>query len=75
MYSFQLTLKRINDLITDTIRSIVEYEKGSKRLSLDLNDITNTDLDGDDQNDDVFTIGKKYELTLLIWITNHGEEN
>ena len=64
VYSFQLTLKRINDLITDTIRSIVEYEKGSKRLSLDLNDITNTDLDGDDQNDDVFTIGKKVRIDI-----------
>ena len=73
VYSFRLTLKRINDLITDTIKSIADFEYGYNKSSLNLNDITNMDLDGDDQNDDVFAIGKK--VTLQIWIISRGDES
>ena len=64
VYSFRLTLKRINDLITDTIKSIADFEHGYNKSSLNLKDITNMDLDGDDQNDDVFAIGKKVRIDL-----------
>ena len=64
VYSFSLTLKRINDLITDTIKSIADFEHGYNKSSLNLNDITNMDLDGDDQNDDVFAIGKKVRIDI-----------
>ena len=64
VYSFRLTLKRINDLITDTIKSIADFEHGYNKSSLNLNDITNMDLDGDDQNDDVFAIGKKVRIDI-----------
>ena len=64
VYSFRLTLKRINDLITDTIKSIADFEQGYNKSSLNLNDITNMDLDGDDQNDDVFAIGKKVRIDI-----------
>ena len=47
VYSFRLTLKRINILITDTIKSIADFEHGYNKSSLNLNDITNMDLDGD----------------------------
>lgn len=64
VYSFRLTLKRINDLITDTIQRIADFEHGYDKSLLNLNDITNMDLDGDDQNDDVFAIGKKVRIDI-----------
>ena len=64
VYAFRLTLKRINDLITDTIKNIADFEHGYNKSTLNLNDITNMDLDGDDQNDDVFAIGKKVRIDI-----------
>ena len=63
VYSFNLTLKRILELIDSTIHSIDTYDKTSS-VKLDLTDITNIDdYDSEDQNgDELFTFGKKVRI-------------
>lgn len=65
VYSFNLTLKRIKELIENTIRTINTYDK-SVNSSIELVDITNVEeFDGEDQNsDELFTIGKKVKIEL-----------
>lgn len=65
VYSFNLTLKRILELIDSTIHSIDTYDKTSS-VKLDLTDITNIDdYDSEDQNDDeLFTFGKKVRIEI-----------
>lgn len=65
VYSFNLTLKRIEALIDETIRTIDRYDKHSS-LQLDLKDISNIDdFDIDDQNGEEFTFGKKVKIDLV----------
>lgn len=64
VYAFRLTLERIRDIIADTIKDICDYEKGCESKSLDLNDLLNSEFDEDDQNDDIFTIGRKVKINL-----------
>lgn len=65
VYSFNLTLKRIKELIESTIQAIDNYDKtlGSK---LTLDDISDMDeYDYDDQNsDDFVALGKKVQVDL-----------
>ena len=65
VYSFNLTLKRIKDLISGTIKKIDDYDKFSS-VKLDLTDITDVDeFDSEDQNgDDLFSFGKKVKIDL-----------
>lgn len=65
VYSFNLTLSRIKALIEDTIRIIDEYDNSSN-VNLELTDISNIDeYDSEDQNnDDLFTFGKKVKINL-----------
>lgn len=65
VYSFNLTLKRIKELIESTIRTIDTYDKSSS-VKLSLTDISNIDeYDDDDQNgDDLFSIGKKVKIDI-----------
>ncbi len=65
VYSFNLTLTRIKELIESTIKTIDEYDSVSK-VSLDLTDISNIDeFDNDDQNgDELFSFGKKVKIEL-----------
>ena len=65
VYSFNLTLTRIKELIESTIKTIEEYDKSSEK-NLDLTDISNVDeFDGEDQNnDDLFSFGKKVKINL-----------
>ena len=60
VHSFNLTLKRMEDLINGTIHKIDHFKKQDKTI-LNLTDLDNQqDYDEDDQNnDDLFTIGKK----------------
>lgn len=62
VHSFKLTLNRIEEYIQDTIQIIEDYKSGSKEL--DLVDISNADLDSDDQNMDIFAVGKKVKIDL-----------
>lgn len=65
VYSFCLTLKRMDDLITSTIQAIDTYDRNSS-VKLDLTDISDMDeFDGEDQNsDELFTFGKKVKIDL-----------
>lgn len=64
VYSFNLTLTRIKDLIDRTIQTIDTYDRKSS-TQLSLTDITHIDeFDGEDQNDDLFSFGKKVKIDL-----------
>lgn len=65
VYSFNLTLTRIKDLIKNTIDTINKFDKHTN-ISLDLTDISSMmDFDLEDQNvDELFTIGKKVKIDL-----------
>lgn len=64
VYSFNLTLTRIKELIERTIQTIDAYDKKSS-AELNLTDITHMDeFDGEDQNDDLFSFGKKIKIDL-----------
>lgn len=65
VYSFNLTLKRIKELIDNTIQSIDNYDRSSV-VNLELTDMTNIEeYDSEDQNDEeLFTFGKKVKIEL-----------
>lgn len=65
VYSFNLTLKRIKDLIESTINTIDQFDRQSG-VGLDLTDISNVDeFDDEDQNtDDLFSFGRKVKINL-----------
>ena len=64
IYSFTLTLKRIESLINNTIDVINRFDKHSNFV-MELNVISDMeDFDGDDQNIDDFSIGKKVKIDL-----------
>ncbi len=63
VYSFRLTLGRIQKLISSTINLIHAFKNGSKVVELtDFSDAR--DFDGDDQNTDFFTVGRKVKIDL-----------
>ena len=63
VYSFRLTVDRIKKLIDDTIAAIKKYKSGE--CVLNLTEISGTeDFDYDDQNTDVFSVGKKVKINL-----------
>lgn len=65
VFSFHLTLKRIKELIENTIQTIDDYDR-TYSVNLELTDITDLDdFDTDDQNgDELFTFGKKVKIEL-----------
>lgn len=65
VFSFNLTLNRIKELIESTMRTIDTYDKSSS-VKLNLTDISNIEeYDDDDQNgDDLFSIGKKVKIDV-----------
>ncbi len=65
VYSFNLTLKRIKDLIESTIEIIDRFNKQSAH-EIELTDISNVDdFDDEDQNiDDLFSFGRKIKIDL-----------
>lgn len=65
VYSFNLTLKRIKDLIDSTIETIDRFNKQSAH-EIELTDISNMDeFDDEDQNtDDLFSFGRKIKIDL-----------
>ncbi len=73
VYSFNLTLTRIKDLINSTIETIDRFDKHSG-TTLDLTDISDMDeFDAEDQNsDELFLSDGKSESTLPIWTMYPG---
>lgn len=64
VYSFKLTLGRIQELIVRTIQAIDQFEKfGSADIDMYEIDKSN-DFDMEDQNTDVFSVGKKVRIEL-----------
>jgi len=65
VFSFNLTLKRIKNLIEKTIGTIDTYDEKSF-VNFELDDISNIDdFDADDQNgDEIFSFGKKVKMEI-----------
>lgn len=64
IFSFRLTLERIHKHIADTIATIDDYER-SGAAEVEVFDQDNEDeFDIDDQNTDLFTVGKKVKIGL-----------
>lgn len=68
VHSFLLTLRRIYNYMYDTSEAIQAFENGdadTKELD-EMQDLSNveSDFDGDDQNTDFFTVGKKIKIDL-----------
>ena len=64
VYSFNLTLSRIKDLIEKTIAAIDKFEKYGV-AELDMYEASaDTDWDVDDQNTDFFSVGNKVKIDL-----------
>ncbi|MCI7497788.1 MAG: SNF2-related protein, partial [Oscillospiraceae bacterium] len=65
VYSFNLTLIRIKDLINTTIKTIDSFDKLSSK-AVELTDISQYDeFDGEDQNgEDFFSFGRKVKIEL-----------
>ena len=63
VYSFNLTLLRIKELIENTINKIENFDK--THMSIDMLDVTVDDFDSEDQNsDELFTFGRKVKIDL-----------
>ncbi len=62
VYSFNLTLNRILELIKDTIRAIDDFEQHGKS-ELNMYEISESELDIDDENNDCF-VGRKVKIDL-----------
>ena len=63
VYSFRLTVDRIRTLIDGTIQTINNYQSGGCVLNLtEISD--DEDFDYDDQNTDLFSVGKKVKIDL-----------
>lgn len=63
VYSFHLTLTRILDLITGTIKAIDDFEKYG-RTDIDMIEASEDDFDMEDGSTDYFTVGKKVKIDL-----------
>lgn len=65
VYSFEVTLNRIKDLINDTINKIDEFEQSGLGDIDAMNMNMDSDFDADDQNTDLFTVGRKVKISLV----------
>ena len=63
VFSFNLTLSRIRELITKTIDAINRFEKYSVS-DLDMSEASDNDFDMDDGNTDFFSVGEKIKINL-----------
>lgn len=63
VYSFNLTLSRIKEFITNTISAIDRFEKYGI-TDIDVYEATEDEFDMDDGNTDYFTVGKKVKIDL-----------
>lgn len=61
VHAFRLTVERVLSLIVNTLYEIEHYEENAV---LELREISGDDFDDDDQNNDLFTVGKKVKISL-----------
>lgn len=65
VHSFRMTVERIRDYIADTVKMIDDFERGITCSTVkEMRDLSNSEFDLDDQNMDVFNIGKKFRIDL-----------
>jgi len=65
VHSFRLTLGRVKNLLDSTLNTIEEYKKnGVSEVSVDDFSQLSDELDFDDQNQDIFSIGRKFKISL-----------
>ena len=65
VHSFRMTVERIRDYIADTVKMIDDFEHGITGSSVkEMRDLSNSEFDLDDQNMDIFNIGKKFRIDL-----------
>jgi len=62
VHSFMLTVKRIFDLYYDTLEQIANFQPNATILAQDISGAEDFDLD--DQNTDMFNVGKKFKIDL-----------
>ncbi|MGI6725511.1 MAG: helicase-related protein [Christensenellales bacterium] len=63
VYSFNLTLSRILELIKNTITAIDDFERFGN-ADLDMYEADDNDFDMDDSNTEYFSVGKKVKIDL-----------
>ncbi|MBC8614797.1 DEAD/DEAH box helicase family protein [Blautia faecis] len=63
VFSFNLTLSRIRELITKTIDAINRFEKYGVS-DLDMSEASDNDFDMDDGNTDFFSVGEKIKINF-----------
>lgn len=64
VYSFNLTLSRIRDFVSETISTIEQF-KANQDSVIDTIDISGSEeFDFDDQNTDLFSIGRKIRINI-----------
>ena len=65
VHSFLMTVERIRDYIADTEKMIEDFERGITCSTVkEMRDLSNSEFDLDDQNMDIFNIGKKFRIDL-----------
>ncbi len=71
--SFRLTIDRILGFIAGTIEAIDRFEAAGsgEAQDLDMYDVLGADLDMDDENNDIFSVGRKVKIDLadMDWMT------
>lgn len=65
VHSFLMTVERIRDYIADMVKMIDDFEHGITGSTVkEMRDLSNSEFDLDDQNMDIFNIGKKFRIDL-----------
>lgn len=65
VYSFRITLEKVYFNIKNTLEAIKEYDEFriSKKVA-GISEVSEDEVDYDDLNDDMFTVGRNYEINL-----------
>lgn len=65
VHSFRMTVERIRHYIADTVKMIDDFQHGvSGNTMQEMRDLSTAEFDLDDQNMDMFNVGKKFRIDL-----------
>ncbi len=65
VYSFRMTVERIFEYIQTTVKMIEDFENGIATNTMqEMRDLSHAEFDLDDQNMDIFNVGKKFRIDL-----------